>query len=670
LDGVRALAVFAVVTYHLGTTGGDPHVLRGGFLGVDVFFVLSGYLITSLLIVERRRTGRISILRFYQRRARRLLPALFALLLVVGAIGSFWLTQQAAKLRGELVAALTYVTNWWLIAEKSSYFGGGDRPSPLTHLWSLAVEEQFYLVWPLVLILLARVRVSRRAVLTVLVLAITASAVAAALLYDPWADPSRVYYGTDTRALAPLTGALLAFSVRPWWHRPDLGRWSRRGLDSIGVCALMLLVVVAVLLGDNDPLLYRGGFAVIALLAAALVAVAGHPATRLGRVLGSQPLRWLGERSYAIYLWHWPICVLTRPGVDIPITGWANAAVRVATVVALAELSYRFVERPFRAAGALRSQPSGRSVRPPLLRRPAVHRVALATVATVAATGIAFQLTAAAGQPVQRVPVDAGPAATLGALPPNPSARPDVSPSGSPSRQPSSPSAQPSASPSGPRAIPTVAVFGDSQGMTLLINKPADLGQYMTITDATIEGCGVLLGRVTSRSGERRDLAPSCGNWASRWASSANRLHPQIALVMIGAWEVFDLTTEAGSLAFGSTQWDAHLTAALQQGVAALRASGANVALSLLPCYRPVSASAGFWPERGDDQRTRHVNDILRAVAAAAPSTVRVIEPPAQFCTDPAIATNLNYRWDGVHYYKPGAQLYFQTVVPQLLQLA
>src|SRR6266498_580672 len=591
LDGVRALAVLAVVAYHLGTTGDRGHLLRGGFLGVDVFFVLSGYLITSLLIVEVHRTGRISIKQFYARRARRLLPALFALLFAVGLVGIFWLPQQAAKLRGDLLASLGYVTNWWLIAENSSYFGGGDRPRLLTHLWSLAVEEQFYLVWPLVLILFARARARRWTMLAVLVSGVAASTALAALLYNPWADPSRVYYGTDTRALAPLLGACL-------------------------------------------------------------VGVAGHPATWLGWVLGLQPLRWVGERSYAIYLWHWPVCVLTRPGVDIPITGWLNAALRVAVTLMLAELSYWLVERPLRRPGFFTGR-RFQHVKPRLAARFAagLRTAVVATVVAVAGTTIGFQLQAAAGRPVDNVPVDAGPDATLGPL--------------DPSAGPGAPSAAPSAGPTGPR----LAIFGDSQGMTLLRNKPADLGRYFATSDATIEGCGVVVGRVTSSSGERRDLSVACTGWASRWAASARRLDPQIALVMLGAWEVFDLDTTTGNLEFASREWDAYVAKQLQQGIDALRASGATVALSLLPCYRPVRGSAGFWPERGDDTRTRHVNQLLRAAAAADPAHVHTIEPPAQFCTDPKISVSRNYRWDGVHYYKPGAALYFKVTVPQLLKL-
>jgi peptidoglycan/LPS O-acetylase OafA/YrhL len=644
--------VLAVVAYHLGTTGDGGDILRGGFLGVDVFFVLSGYLITSLLMVEAQRTGRISIRQFYIRRARRLLPALYALLLVVGAIGAIWLPQQAAKMRGDLVSALTYVTNWWLVFENSSYFGGGDRPRLLTHLWSLAVEEQFYLVWPIVLIVFARIRAARGLMLTALLLGAGVSAVAAAALYDPWVDPSRVYYGTDTRAVAPLLGAALAIAIRPWRHREGVAGWRRSGLDAIGLVSLAGLGAVAVLLADTNPLLYRGGFALIAVLAAGLVGVAGHPATLLGRALGWLPLRWLGERSYAIYLWHWPVCVLTRPTVDIPITGWVNAVLRVGLSVVLADLSYRFVERPIRSGTFFNRGKSHHTAAVSWLRRPVPRAATLSVAILISATGIGFQLNAAAARPVSGAPVDRGPAATLGLGAPSPSVSAAASPK--PHRTGSD--------------VPRLVVFGDSQGMTLLINKPADLGTYFTATDATIEGCGVFVGKVASRSGERRDLA-GCEDWASKWAASAAKLHPEIALVMIGAWEVFDLTTPSGTLAFGSPEWDAYLTGAIGTAISTLKAAGATVALSLLPCYRPVKASAGFWPERGDDNRTRHINELLRRAADTDRGHVFAIEPPQEFCTDPAIATSLNYRWDGVHYYKPGSALYFRAVVPQLINL-
>jgi hypothetical protein len=217
-------------------------------------------------------------------------------------------------------------------------------------------------------------------------------------------------------------------------------------------------------------------------------------------------------------------------------------------------------------------------------------------------------------------------------------------------------------------AFPKVAFFGDSQGMTLIINKPADIGKYMTVVDATIEGCGVLLGKVASRSGEKRNLSANCRNWQPQWATNVAKHKPAIAVVMVGAWDVFDLTLDSGgTLAFQSAAWDANFTHEISRGVDTLRAAGSQVALSLLPCYRPIKASAGFWPERGDDDRTRHVNDLLRATAAQYRDGVRALDPPAQFCTDSAISTSTSYRWDGVHYYKKGAALYFGAVVPQLL---
>ncbi|MGE5828007.1 MAG: acyltransferase family protein, partial [Micromonosporaceae bacterium] len=408
----------------------------------------------------------------------------------------------------------------------------------------------------------------------------------------------------------------------------------------------------------------RGGFTVIALLAAVVVGVGGHPATALGEMLGRQPLRWLGERSYAIYLWHWPVCVLTRPGVDVPITGLANAGLRIGLAIVLADLSYRIIETPIRKHGFLAQLRSaqaaaGRAGAPRRAPRrlPMVRVVAMALTVVVGGAAIWVQLSLTSSTAVAGAPVDTAPDATLGPLV-------TLTPSAS-----ATPTATPSPRPPPPGGL-KVAFFGDSQGMTLLINKPADLGKYINAVDATISGCGVLLGRVTSRSGERRDLGANCPNWRSEWSSDAKRIKPAVAVVMIGAWDVFDITTPAGTLAFGSAEWDANFIAAMTSGIDVLRAAGSTVALSLLPCYRPIKASAGLWPERGDDYRTRHVNDLLRAAAESYPSGVSVVEPPVQFCTVPSIASNTSYRWDGIHYYKKGAALYFNAVLPQLLALA
>jgi peptidoglycan/LPS O-acetylase OafA/YrhL len=662
LDGIRALAVFAVVCYHLGTTSGVD-VLPGGFLGVDIFFVLSGYLITSLLIAEARKHGRISIKQFYLRRARRLLPALYALLLIVGGIGAIWLPQQAARLRGDLLAALGYATNWWLVAQNSSYFTTlGDRPPLLTHLWSLAVEEQYYLIWPLILIVFFAIKARRRLMLTIVLAGVAASTIAAWVLYDPYADPSRVYYGTDTRALAPLLGAALAIAVQPWKHRSRLPRRARHLLDVLGVGALLALTVIAAVLRDTDDALYRGGFLVIAALGAIVVGVGGHPGTALGEMLGTQPLRWIGERSYAIYLWHWPVCVLTRPGVDVPITGWANAILRIALALLLAEISYHLIETPIRRNGflaPLRAAPKAKLAHSVTAsRRAPVFRTAFLAVALVAGgSAVGLQLSAA-GAPVAGGPIDAGPDLSLGPL----------------VTQSSAPSASASASLGPPLAKGAkVAFFGDSQGHTLLLNKPVDLGKTINAIDSTIEGCGVVLGRIEDqKSHERRNLN-NCSSWPSTWASRVHTVRPAVAVIMIGAWDVFDLGLDSGNLTFASAGWDAYFIQQISQGIDILRNGGATVAISLLPCYaatRPdsVGVGAGWWPQRSERVRTSHVNDLLRQTAATYADRVFTLDPPPEFCTDPVIGKSDPYRWDGIHYSKPGAQHYFRWVLPQLFQ--
>ncbi len=680
LDGVRALAVTAVVLYHLGTTGlrvggKSTPLAPGGFIGVDIFFVLSGFLITSLLLAERATTGKISIKQFYVRRARRLLPALYTMMAVVSIAAAYGFTAYAARLRGDLVAAFTYVTNWWLIAGGNSYFGGGDHPPMLTHLWSLALEEQFYVLWPLALIGLTFLR-GRNAVITYVGVAVLASTLLAAALYSPWTDPSRIYYGTDTRLATPLLGALLAIVFRPWLWKGDLAPPIRRLLNVGGVIAVVGLTAATVFASDQSALLYRGGFLVIAALAGVLVLAAAHPGVLLGRALGVAPLRWLGERSYAIYLWHWPIFVVTQPGVNVSFNPIADTVLRLGFTVLAADLSYRFVETPMRRGALGKAITAWRESagRARAVRSMKAAGLAIATV--VAFTFVGGSLVGAAAP--SDVPVGPGPDLSLGALiAPTGSATPATRPK--PSGNPSTPGkSAPPKSPKPPKlvppgTVPRVAVFGDSQGMTLLLNVPKDTGTYVAFKDDTIEGCGFLTGKASSSSGERRDLNGSCGNWESTWKGRATKDKPDIALIMVGAWDVFDMTVGGTALTFGSAAWDAYYSAQLGKAISAAHLGGSKVAISLLPCYRPVAAnkghSAGYWPERGDDTRTRHINDLLRSGAAGHPDYVSLIDPPVQFCKDPKIAASLSYRWDGVHYYKPGALLYCQAVIPQLLAI-
>ena len=350
LDGLRAFAVIAVLLYHA-----DLSWIRGGFLGVEVFFVISGYLITTLLLTEWHQQGRINLVAFWLRRARRLLPALYLLLVVTLAFAVAFLPGEVARLRDDAFAAFAYVTNWYLILGEQSYFETVGRPSLLQHLWSLAVEEQFYLLWPLLLtVALWGLAPSRRwqrsrLALYIALAGAAGSALLMAILYQPGGDPSRIYYGTDTRVAGLLVGAALAFV----WAPGQLPRWAGRIrpllLDVAGLVALGALVWFYLWLDQYQPFLFQGGFTLVALATAVVILVAVHPHTHLGsHLLGWRPLRWIGLRSYSIYLWHWPVFMLTRPELDVPFTGLPLLALRLATTIVLADLSYRFVETPIR----------------------------------------------------------------------------------------------------------------------------------------------------------------------------------------------------------------------------------------------------------------------------------------------------------------------------------
>ncbi len=389
LDGLRALAVLAVLAYHL-----DIGWAQGGLLGVGIFFTLSGYLITDLLL-EQWVKGGIRLGDFWLRRARRLLPALFVVLIAVTAWVTLLEPSELEPLRGAVASAAGYVSNWWMIFQEVPYADRFGPPSPLGHLWSLAIEEQFYLVWPFVLLLglrfvrepVKRSRVRLRLAAATLVLA-AASAVLMAMLYQPGLDSIRVYDGTDTRAFGLLIGAALAMV---WPARRlvlPIAASARRLLDRAG---LACLVVIAVLIWRTDyftAFLYPYGLVLLSVATALLIPALAHPATRLGRAFGWQPVRWIGVRSYGIYLWHFPVIALTTPLPD-PGFELGRAALQTLATFVLAALSWRWVEDPIRR-GALgrvwrraRSRAEGRT-------RPAIPRLGWAGLAAgVAATAIA-----------------------------------------------------------------------------------------------------------------------------------------------------------------------------------------------------------------------------------------------------------------------------------------
>jgi peptidoglycan/LPS O-acetylase OafA/YrhL len=382
LDGLRALAVLAVLLYHAGVS-----FARGGFLGVDLFFVLSGFLITSLLLGELAQTGRIDLRGFWLRRARRLLPAVAVLIPVTLVAASTLARDDVGKTRDDAIASLLYVNNWHQVAASQSYFASLGRPSLLQHLWSLAVEEQFYVLWPL-LLAAGLVLLRRRGLALLTLVAGAGSALLMAGLYDDGRDPSRVYYGTDTRASALLIGALLAFAWPAGSARED-GPARRRVLDVVGLAALAAVLAAFWRVNDYDPFDYRGGLVLFALAAAALIGVVSRPTTRLGRALGWPPLVWLGIRSYGIYLWHWPVLELSRPGRDVPWHGPLLILAQTAVTIGLAALSYRFVEQPVRR-GALERRLRGWRER--RSRRGVLAAAAVTAAAAAVALGGVFAL--------------------------------------------------------------------------------------------------------------------------------------------------------------------------------------------------------------------------------------------------------------------------------------
>ncbi|EHS7165860.1 acyltransferase family protein [Staphylococcus pseudintermedius] len=345
LDGVRAVAVIAIIIYHL-----NPQWLSGGFLGVDTFFVISGYLITSLLLTEYHNTGKIELMLFWLRRVKRLIPAVLFLVMGVIVLSLIFMPTEIQKVRADSIAAIFYVSNWWYIMQNVDYFEQ-FAVQPLKHLWSLAIEEQFYLVFPIVLLSLLSFIRRLKSIRIIFLILLVISMIAMMVLYVPNENVARVYFGTDTRIQTLLMGVLLALVWPPFQLKAKVNRQMRTMIDTAGVVGLAILFICFKFVSETNSILYYGGFFLISTVTLLVIASSVHPSGYFAKFLGNKVFTFIGSRSYSLYLWHYPIIVLIHhqfvQGQIPPLV----YVVEILLMVLMAEFSYKFIEQPFRKEG-------------------------------------------------------------------------------------------------------------------------------------------------------------------------------------------------------------------------------------------------------------------------------------------------------------------------------
>ena len=384
IDGLRAVAVIAVMLYHLGFSW-----IPGGFLGVDLFFVISGYVITRLLLDSIQRSGGLDLRAFYLARARRLLPPLLFMIFGTAIFVGIWAPETTRRLVSDAPFSIFGGMNWWLVFRETDYFEAIGRPPLLQHTWSLAVEAQFYLVWPLVLLLIlkwfGKKRIPGAALSIAAISGITLFIVSLSLDAANSSQVSHIYFGTDTHSIGLFLGAALAVSWIPQNLKSEVSQRAQDFVDGIGVIGFIGILGAFLLINESDPTLYRIAFPLAGIFGCAILTSIVHPASRFAPILRTRALVWIGQRSYAIYLWHWIVFQLTRPSVDIAGQDWALYTVRFLIVLALADISLRLVELPVRS-GVVESWFRGMKYRTKRVRIRQKISVAIGTIALLAAT--------------------------------------------------------------------------------------------------------------------------------------------------------------------------------------------------------------------------------------------------------------------------------------------
>jgi peptidoglycan/LPS O-acetylase OafA/YrhL len=627
LDGLRAVSVLVIMAYHGGASW-----LSGGFLAVDIFFVLSGFLITSLLLLEYQVHGRLDLRTFWARRARRLLPALFVMLLAVLIYGAFLAGDAAATVRRDAVATLVYMSNWWFIASGNSYFEQFQDPSPLTHTWSLAIEEQWYLILPLVLVLLLPRMRDRRWLAFGLGAAALISALDMALLASPETDASRVYYGTDTRIQSLLVGALLAVLLTPGVLQRITGaaRW-------LGGAAALTVVGFVLLTSDQSVGMYYGGFLAFAGATGLLLAsVQARPEGRLATTLSWGPLVWTGKISYGLYLWHWPVYVILSPE-RVQTSGPPLLVVRFAVTFALAALSYYYVEMPIRRGA--------------LARLPSRQRFGVVLLAPLTIVGVVGLTTACSRPPAPDSLESIAASATRSASPV--ASEPIIG---------------------DVRAI----LLGDSVALSMFSAYRPGLVPGLSVLPGTEFGCGLVPYEV-ALNGAKLPVRAECKTWEQQRAQRIASSGANLGVMFAGPWEQYDRWIEGEAVPFTDPRWQEATVNDYGRVLAELSQLPAQ-AVVLDTCHGvpeldlpdAVLFQAGRYPAVvNDPARVLAVNKAAREAVRRTGRDIPIIDPGGYLCDDGEYRASIDgvpMHTDGVHFTEEGARLYWDWLGPRLLK--
>ena len=646
IDGVRGIGVLIVLLYHAGWSA-----LTGSFLAIDMFFALSGFLITGVLLRQHQKWGTVPLLQFWAARARRLMPAMTGVVLLAAVYAKLFADPTVLdRFRMDMISALTFWSNWHFIHDRQSYFQAGTTVSPLLHTWSLGIEEQFYLAWPLLLLGWLALRRGRlRGLPTVLSLLALASAAYMALKYQPFSDPSSVYYNTFARAQALLCGCALAVALQLRSQRRHTRRPKRSVAVLFGVplrestfSAVAACVGIVWLFGaplfvdDRSQWVFRGGFLISGVTS---VGIGWHLATcrhgRISRVLGWKPLAEVGKRVYGLYIWHWPIFLILTPA-RTNLNGIVLGIVRFAAVFAFA--FDWWVERPIRRGALRRLLPHGGLV--------------AATLALALGISGAFASTAGAKDPIFGTALPGSVTTVTGPMRPGQS---------------------------------RVDLFGDSVAFTLWKYFPAQDFPSLSVGSSTQLGCGLAVPQELQLGTQHTPAQTQCVGWERRWRALVKETKPRLSIIVSGSAELFDRWVDRKLLRVGSPGWRRDLVAAYGRAVDVAGDHGRYpVTIANIPCYHRDGSigGGGLAPEalvdedatasvvQNDPKRQQALNAVLARVAKERPNTT-VLDMRSYLCPAGSYQARLDgvvMRPDGVHFAKAGAAAWWLHFATELRQ--